>query len=94
MQEKWGHCYKNFFVGMRGQMKIAFWSNVRGQAGVTTNMIWVAALITIGGIGRTVLLENHYSAYGLSEMLLQGDKIESLREYGEYFNRYSIEYIM
>lgn len=94
MQEKWGHCYKNFFVGMRGQMKIAFWSNVRGQAGVTTNMICVSALITLGGIGRTVLLENHYSAYGLSEMLLQGDKIESLREYGEYFNRYSIEYIM
>ena len=25
---------------------------------------------------------------------MQGDKIESLREYGENFNRYSIEYIM
>lgn len=75
-------------------MKISFWSNVRGQAGVTTNMACISAIITIGGMGKTVLLENHYSARGLGEILLLEEKRESLREYGEYFNRYGIEYIL
>ena len=42
-------------------MKIAFWSNVRKNGGVSTNMVCMAAVSAIAGMGRSVLLENHYN---------------------------------
>ncbi|MDD7402997.1 MAG: hypothetical protein SO170_10750 [Butyribacter sp.] len=75
-------------------MKISFWSNVRGTAGVTTNLACVSALTSISGQGKSVLLENHYSMQGIGDILLLPEKIGRLREEGEYFSHYGIEYVL
>lgn len=75
-------------------MKISFWSNVRGEAGVTTNLACVSALTSIGGKGKSVILENHYSINGLGDILLAPEKLECLHEQGEYYNRYGIEFVL
>lgn len=82
------------FVGLGGKMKISFWSHMRGAAGVTTNLACVSALMSIGGMGKTAVLENHYSINSIGDMLLFPEKIEYLREHGEYYSRYGIEYIL
>lgn len=82
------------FVGLGGKMKISFWSHMRGVAGVTTNLACVSALMSIGGMGKTAVLENHYSINSIGDMLLFPEKIEYLREHGEYYSRYGIEYIL
>lgn len=75
-------------------MKIAFWSNVRKNGGVSTNMVCMAAVSAIAGMGRSVLLENHYNVNNLNGMLLSQDKIDMLHETGQYYNKYGIEYIL
>ncbi len=81
-------------MGLGGKMKISFWSHVRGVTGVTTNMACVSALMSIGGIGKTAVLENHYSTNSIGDMVLFPEKIWYLREHGEYYSRYGIEYIL
>ncbi|MCX4326299.1 MAG: hypothetical protein OSJ45_03260 [Lachnospiraceae bacterium] len=75
-------------------MKIAFWSNVRGRSGVTTNMVCISALAAIAGAGKSVLLENHYSYKNIASMVLPGEQIEQLKESGRYYNREGIEYVL
>lgn len=75
-------------------MKIAFWSNIRKRGGVTTNMACIAAISAISGMGKSVLLENHYNINNLNGMLLTPEKISRLRETGQYYNKYGIEYIL
>lgn len=75
-------------------MKICFWSHVRGVAGVTTNLACVSALMSIGGLGKTAVLENHYSTNSIGDMILVPEKLGHLREHGEYYSRYGIEYIL
>lgn len=75
-------------------MKIAFWSNVRGAAGVTTNLACVSALTSISGQGKSVILENHYSIKGIGDILLVPEKLELLHEQGEYYSHYGIEYVL
>jgi hypothetical protein len=75
-------------------MKISFWSHVRGKTGVTTNLACVSALMSIGGVGKTTVLENHYSANSIGDMILVPEKLHYLREHGEYYSRYGIEYIL
>ena len=76
------------------RMKVAFWSNVRKKGGVSTNMVCIAAVSAIAGIGRSVLLENHYNINNLNGMLLSQEKIAMLHETGQYYNKYGIEYIL
>lgn len=75
-------------------MKIAFWSNVRKTGGVSTNLVCMAAVMAIAGMGRSVMLENHYNVNNLGGMLLAPEKTAMLRESGQYFNKYGIEYIL
>ncbi len=75
-------------------MKIAFWSNIRKNGGVSTNLVCMAAVSAIAGVGRSVLLENHYNINNLNGMLLSPDKITMLHETGQYYNKYGIEYIL
>ena len=76
------------------RMKVAFWSNIRKKGGVSTNMVCIAAVSAIAGIGRSVLLENHYNVNNLNGMLLSQEKIAMLHETGQYYNKYGIEYIL
>lgn len=75
-------------------MKISFWSHVHGMAGVTTNVACISALMSISGIGKTALLENHYSMNSIGDAILTPEKTGALREHGAYYDRYGIEYIL
>lgn len=75
-------------------MKIAFWSNVRGRSGVTTNMVCISALSAIAGAGKAVLLENHYSCNSIASIILPCGQVEQLKESGKYYNRDGIEYVL
>ncbi len=75
-------------------MKIAFWSNSREKGSVTTNMVCIAALISIAGAGRSILLENHYNYNSVADMLLPGEQVGRLKESGRYYNKYGIEYVL
>lgn len=75
-------------------MKIAFWSNVRGRSGVTTNMVCISALASIAGAGKAVLLENHYSCNSIAGMVLSAGQVDELKESGRYYNREGIEYVL
>ncbi len=75
-------------------MKIAFWSNIRRESGVSTNMACVAAVMAIAGMGRSILLENHYNVNNLAGMLLSPEKTDMLRESSQYYSKYGIEYIL
>lgn len=79
---------------MEEKLKIAFWSNLRGGCGVTTNLACMAAMTAISGLGRSILLENHYSLNSLGSILLAPEKISVLKEKGEYYNKYGIEYLL
>ena len=84
----------SFWKGVVIRMKVAFWSNIRKRGGVSTNMVCIAAVSAIAGIGRSVLLENHYNVNNLNGMLLSQEKIAMLHETGQYYNKYGIEYIL
>lgn len=75
-------------------MKIAFWSNTRKSSCVTTNLTCISALTAIAGVGKTVLLENHYNLNSIGDLILEQEKLNHLREHGEYYSRYGIEYIL
>ncbi len=81
-------------MGRGGEMKISFWSHVRGLTGVTTNLACVSALMAIGRMGKTVVLENHYSTNSIGDLILVPEQIDHLHEHGEYYSRYGIEYIL
>jgi hypothetical protein len=75
-------------------MKVAFWSNVRQKGGVSTNMVCMAAVTAIAGMGRSILLENHYNVNNLGGMLMAPEQTALLRESGQYFNKYGMEYML
>lgn len=75
-------------------MKIAFWSNIKGKSGVTTNTVCIAALTAISGAGKAVLLENHYSINSIADIVLSREQTEQLKESGRYYNRDGIEYVL
>lgn len=75
-------------------MKISFWSPVHKAAGVTTNVACISAVMAIGRMGKTVVLENHYSTNSIGDMILMPEQVEQLREHGEYYNRYGMEYVL
>ncbi len=75
-------------------MKIAFWSNLRNQGGVTTNLACMAAMSAIAGVGKCILLENHYNLNSLGNILMAPEKVAVLKEKGQYYNKYGIEYIL
>lgn len=75
-------------------MKIAFWSNIRQQGAVTTNLACMAAMSSVSGMSRSILLENHYNLNNLGSVLLTGDRELLLKENAEYYNKYGIEYLL
>lgn len=75
-------------------MKIAFWSNIKGKSGVTTNMVCITALASISGAGKSILLENHYSINSIADIVLSREQTEQLKESGKYYNRDGIEYVL
>ncbi len=79
---------------MEEKVKIAFWSNLHGQSGVTTNLACMAAMSAIAGVGKCILLENHYNLNSLGNILMAPEKVAILKEKGQYYNKYGIEYLL
>ncbi len=75
-------------------MKISFWSPMRGDAGVTTNMACISALAAMGGKGKSILLENHYNLKGLSDILIEPEQKKHIREQGAYYGRNGMEHAL
>lgn len=75
-------------------MKIAFWSSVRGEAGVTTNTACMAAMTSFYSGEKSMLLENHYSLRNIGDILLSPERIECLREQGHYYHKYGLEHLL
>lgn len=75
-------------------MKISFWSPKRRTAGVTTNTACISAIMAIGQMGKSVILENHYSVNSIGDIILVPEQMEHLREHGEYYNRRGMEYVL
>ena len=76
-------------------MKIAFWSSVGEKSGVTTNMACIAAMFSVLGNGRSVLLENHYDRENsIGTMLVSPRYRDCFCEEASYFSKYGIEHLL
>lgn len=75
-------------------MKIAFWSPVRTSPGVTTNMACMAGIGAMSGANRTILLENHYAARNIADIVMPVEQNNTLREQANYYGKYGLEYVL
>ena len=75
-------------------MKVAFWSPVRSSLGVTTNMACMAGIASMSGASRTILLENHYAARNIADIVLPAEQGNELREQANYYGKYGLEYVL
>lgn len=75
-------------------MKVAFWSNGGKAVGVTTNLACIAAMNSIDGSGKTLVMENHYSIKNLGSMILPEERMICFKESGKYFQKYGMEHVM
>ena len=75
-------------------MKIAFWSHTREGACVTTNLACMAAMTAVHSEKKCMLLENHYSLRNIGDLMLPSERIECLREQGQYYNKYGLEHLL
>lgn len=66
-------------------MKIAFWSNVRGQSCVTSNLACVSVLSAINCPDeRTIVFENHKNIVNLGSALFRQTSNNLIKESGSY----------
>jgi len=79
---------------MEEKVKIAFWSNIRGKSGVTVNMVCIAALSSIAGAGKAILLENHYSCNSIASLVFPAEQANQFKESGRYYNQEGIEHVL
>lgn len=74
-------------------MKIAFWSNVHGKNGVTSNLACMSVMEILGKNRKNVLLENHFSINNLETVLNQEMSRNRLNEYN-FYNQKGIEHLI
>lgn len=66
-------------------MKVAFWSNGRGRACVTSNLACISVMTALGGSqGKTVIFENHKNIINLGSTLFSNHFQNQVRENYEY----------
>lgn len=75
-------------------MKIAFWSNVRGQCGTTLNLTCMAAIQAIFDKKRVVLMENHDHLTSIETCLVKSGSPYFVKEYTYGYNEYGLENLM
>ncbi|BCN32416.1 hypothetical protein [Anaeromicropila herbilytica] len=61
-------------------MRIAFWSNVHGQTGTTSNMVAISIMSTLLYRKRSAMLQSHFDLNNL-EIPLLGKKITGIENY-------------
>lgn len=75
-------------------MKVAFWSNIRGQSGATTNLALMSVLRALLERKQTILLENHFNINNLETILMQRQNAWMVRENDSYYYHMGLEYLM
>lgn len=75
-------------------MKIAFWSNVRGQCGTTLHLICMAAIQAMFDKKRVVLLENHDHLTSIESCLVNKGSPYYVKEYEYGYKDYGLEGLM
>lgn len=76
-------------------MKIAFWSNSRGNSGVTSNLACISVASAMEYSYKAILLENHNQKNNLENVLLYDRANYYLREEENYqYKQVGINYIM
>lgn len=74
-------------------MKIAFWSNVRGICGVTSNLACISVISALMGKQKAILLENHLHLNNLELILNQSLERNLVKEY-TYYSQIGIDQLM
>lgn len=74
-------------------VKLAFWSNVHGKSGVTSNLACVSVMSVLLNRRKSILLENHININNLERMLNESMFHEVVREYDLYY-RIGIEQLI
>ena len=74
-------------------MKFAFWSNVHGKSGVTSNLACISIMSVLLNRRKSILLENHISINNLEQILNESMLNEVVREYDLYY-RMGIEQLI
>lgn len=66
-------------------LKIAFWSNVHGKSGVTSNLACISVMSVLMKKRRHILFENHFNLNNLERMLNESLMKEVIKEYDLYY---------
>ena len=74
-------------------MKIAFWSNVHGKNGVTSNLACISVMEILEQKRKNLLLENHFNINNLETVLNQSMARNKLNEYN-FYNQKGIEHLI
>lgn len=51
-------------------------------------------MTAVSGMGKSILLENHYNLNSLGNILMMPERMAILKEKGQYYNKYGIEYLL
>lgn len=72
-------------------MKIAFWSNVRGKNGVTSNLACVSVMGALMEKQKALVLENHYNMNNMEQALLGRPKVPYVKEESYFYNQVGMD---
>ena len=76
-------------------MKIAFWSNSRGNSGVTSNLACISVASAMEYSHKSILIENHYQKNKLENVLMYNRTNYHLREEANnQFKHVGMDYII
>lgn len=74
-------------------LKIAFWSNVHGKNGVTSNLACISVMEILEQKRKNLLLENHFNINNLETVLNRSMARNKLNEYN-FYNQKGIEHLI
>ncbi|MBE5927759.1 MAG: hypothetical protein E7267_00055 [Lachnospiraceae bacterium] len=75
-------------------MKIAFWSNVRGQCGTTLHLTSIAIVQALYDKKRVVMLENHDHLMNIESCLARKENPDTVKENIYGYSSYGLENLM
>ncbi len=76
-------------------MKIAFWSNVRGQCGTTLHLTSIAVVQALYDKKRVVMLENHDHIMNIESCLVRKENMDVVKENNVYgYSAYGLENLL
>lgn len=75
-------------------MKVAFWSNIEGKNGVTSNLACISVMSALKYRLKSVILENHYNINNIENAFTSIQTNQYVREENYYFNHLGLDSLM